>query len=168
MCALCCINLKKLKKKLFYAPGIEDQGVYCLCPVCHSVFLSLRNSVQNFNLANNFSTVSARAVIFHMSIPCNKTFPWVRTFVTLTLEFDLFSENLILANYCSTVSVRIFYISHDVPCEKILLFVLLKPFDLDMWHIFWKLNIIHNKMINIKAFILHMNFSCDKIFVYWY
>ena len=36
-----------------------------------------------FNLANNFWTVSARALIFHMSIPCDKTFPLVPLFLTL-------------------------------------------------------------------------------------
>ena len=59
--------------------------------LCHSVILSFCNSVilsfcpplWNFNLANNFWTVSARALIFHMSIPCNKTFQWVPLFFTL-------------------------------------------------------------------------------------
>ena len=36
-----------------------------------------------FNLASNFWTVSARTLIFHMSIPCDKTFPWVSLFITL-------------------------------------------------------------------------------------
>ena len=38
---------------------------------------------ENFNLANNFWTVNASALIFHMSIPCDKTFPWVPLFWTL-------------------------------------------------------------------------------------
>ena len=32
---------------------------------------------ENFNLANNFWTVSARALIFHISIPGDKTFPYI-------------------------------------------------------------------------------------------
>ena len=32
---------------------------------------------ENFYLANNFLTVSARAFIFHMDIPCDKTFLWI-------------------------------------------------------------------------------------------
>ena len=32
---------------------------------------------ENFNLANNFWTVIPRAYIFHISIHCDKTFPWV-------------------------------------------------------------------------------------------
>ena len=38
---------------------------------------------ENFNLANNVWTVSARALIFHVSIPCDKTFPWVPLFFTM-------------------------------------------------------------------------------------
>ena len=30
--------------------------------------------IENFNFANNFWTVSARALIFHMSIPYDKSF----------------------------------------------------------------------------------------------
>ena len=38
---------------------------------------------ENFNLANNFWIVGARALIFLMSIPCDKTFQWVPLFFTL-------------------------------------------------------------------------------------
>ena len=38
---------------------------------------------ENFKIANNFWTVSARALIVHMSIPCDKTFLWVPLFFTL-------------------------------------------------------------------------------------
>ena len=54
---------------------------------------------KNFNLANNFWTVGARALIFHMNIPCDKTF-FVGTIifypVTLAMEFDPFFKNFIL------------------------------------------------------------------------
>ena len=36
--------------------------------------------LENFNLAYNFWTVSVRALIFHTSIFCDKTLPWVPTF----------------------------------------------------------------------------------------
>ena len=49
----------------------------------HSVILSLCHSLWNFNLANNFWTVSTRVLIFHMSILCDKTFPLVPLFLTL-------------------------------------------------------------------------------------
>ena len=45
--------------------------------------LSFFHSLWNFNLANNFWTVSARALIFHLSIPCDETFLWVPLFFTL-------------------------------------------------------------------------------------
>ena len=47
------------------------------------VILSFCPPLWNFNLANNFWTVSARALIFHMHIPCDKTFPWVSIIFTL-------------------------------------------------------------------------------------
>ena len=43
----------------------------CCCPVCHSLILSFCPPLWNFNLANNFWTVSARALKFHMNIPCD-------------------------------------------------------------------------------------------------
>ena len=58
-------------------------GAYCFCPVCRSVVLSFWPPLWNFNLANNFWTVSDRAFIFHMIIPCYKNFPWVPLFFTL-------------------------------------------------------------------------------------
>ena len=51
-----------------------------------SVILSFCHSLWNFNLANNFWTVNARALIFHMRIPCDKTFLWVPFFFTLWLS----------------------------------------------------------------------------------
>ena len=69
---------------IFYAPEIEDRGVYCFYSVGHSVILSLSFCpLWNFNLANKFWTVNARTLIFHMNIPCYKTFPWVPLFLIL-------------------------------------------------------------------------------------
>ena len=52
---------------------------------------------ENFNLANNFWTVSARALIFHMSIPCENTIIFYP--VTLTLEFGpFFKKTSTIAN----------------------------------------------------------------------
>ena len=67
-----------------------------------SVCLSFYPPLWKFNLANNFWTVRARALIFHMSIPCDKTFPWVSFFLhwNLTLEFDPFLETLTLLITC--------------------------------------------------------------------
>ena len=55
----------------------------------HIVFiLSFCPPLWNCNLANNFWTVSARAFVFHMNIPCDKTI--IFDHVTLTLEFEQF------------------------------------------------------------------------------
>ena len=64
---------------------------------------------ETFNLANDFSTVSARALIFHMNIPCDKTIPWVPLFLpcVLTSEFGPFFKNFNLANNFLTVSTRV-------------------------------------------------------------
>ena len=48
-----------------------------------SLILSFCPPPWNFNLANNFLTVSARAFIFHMHIPCDKTFTFLQLFLTL-------------------------------------------------------------------------------------
>ena len=50
---------------------------YCRTP---GVGLGVRMH-KNFNLAYNSTTIG-RAFIFHMCIPCDKTFPWVTKFLT--------------------------------------------------------------------------------------
>ena len=59
-------------------------------------FKNLTHFFEKFKFANNFWTVSTRALIFNMNIPCGKTFLWVSYFyhVTLTLEFDPFLAHL--------------------------------------------------------------------------
>ena len=103
---------------------------------------------KNFNLANNFWIVSARALIFHMSIPCDKTFPWVYHYflscdLTLTLEFDLLFKNFNLANNFWTVSARALIFHMSIPCYKTFPWVYhyFLPYDIDLrvWPIFWKL-----------------------------
>ena len=64
--------------------------------------------------------MSARALISHMSIPCDKTFAWIPLFLTLTLtlEFDLFFENYNLANNFLTMSARALIFNMSNPCDK--------------------------------------------------
>ena len=57
---------------------------------------------KTFNLANKFWTVSARASIFHMSIPCDKNFPWFYYFL---------------------IHIRAFKLHMSISCDKILLLV---------------------------------------------
>ena len=64
--------------------------------IFYPVTLTLEFDLIFKNLANNFWIVSARVLIFNMSIDCDKTFLFYP--VTLTLEFDLFIENFNLIN----------------------------------------------------------------------
>ena len=67
------------------------------------VILSLCPPLWNFNLANNFSPMSARTLIFHMSIPCDKTFPWVpiNMLYPVTFIFDIVTLALEFDNFCT-------------------------------------------------------------------
>ena len=93
-------NTTITKIREFYAPEIKDRGhiVFVL-----SVILSFCPPFWKFNLAtfNNFWTVSARALIFHMSIPCDITFLWVPLFfLPCDLELGVWPifENFNFAN----------------------------------------------------------------------
>ena len=57
------------------------RGYHFLFPV--TLTLEFNPFLENFNLANNFLTMSARALIFHRCIPCDKTFHWLPLFFTL-------------------------------------------------------------------------------------
>ena len=48
--------------------------------------------LKNFNLGHSFLARRGKAFIFHMYILCDKTFPWVPKFLTLTLKFDLLQK----------------------------------------------------------------------------
>ena len=99
--------------------------------------LSFCPSLWNFNLANIFWTVSALALIFHMSIPCDKAFPWVPLiFYPLTLEFDPFFENFNLGNNFWTVSTRALIFHMSIPCDKAFPWV---PTILILWSWPWSL-----------------------------
>ena len=111
-------------------------------------FCPLWDFFENFNLANNFWTVGARALIFHMNIPCDETFPRVPLFftpwpwpwsLTLFLNFNL-------AKNFWTVGARALIFHMNIPCDK--------TFTWDNYF-----------LINIRAFILNMSISCDKIFL---
>jgi hypothetical protein len=49
--------------------------------------------IKNFNLGYNISMVSTRALIFHMSVHCDKTFPWAPNFNLVILTLVLIFEN---------------------------------------------------------------------------
>ena len=106
--------------------------------------LSFCPPLWNFNLAHNFWTASARDFIFHMSIHCDKTFPWVPLF--LPCDFDLgvwpIFENFNLADKFWTMSASdcIFHMNIAWDKTNMYLWVLLFfTLDLKVWPIFWKL-----------------------------
>ena len=68
-------------------------------PVCHSVNLFILSFCKS--VANSFWSVRVRDLIFHMSIPIRKTFPWIPTILTLwswlcTLTYFLRTLNLLI------------------------------------------------------------------------
>ena len=62
----------------FLACRDECPESYCRTP---GVDVGVRMH-KNFNLAYNSWTTIGRAFIFHMCIPCDKTFPWVPKYLT--------------------------------------------------------------------------------------
>jgi hypothetical protein len=102
--------------------------------------------------------VSTRSLIFRVSIPCDKTFPWVQRYVTLTLVFDLLIKTLILAVFWFVDnSALIFHTS--VPYDKTLrLSMGTKTFTLWRWP--WCLTHRHLFLsISFDTCILKINFN---------
>ena len=108
----------------FYAPEIEDRGggilfLSCLS-FCYSITLSFCPPLGNFNLVYNFWTVSARALIFYLSIPCDKTFPWEQLVLPCDLDLGVGPcfVSLNLANNLWTASDRALIFHISIPCDK--------------------------------------------------
>ena len=79
-----CISLKMCS--IFMPPRSKIGSIIVFVL---SVILSFHNSVTsvwNFNLVDNFWTVSARAFTFDRSNSCDKTFLWVQHFLFLDLD----------------------------------------------------------------------------------
>ena len=147
--AIQCMKVDIFTLTRYFYVSRSKIGAYCFCPVCRSVFLSFSPPFWNFNLANNFWTVSDRAFIFHMIIPCDKNFPWVSLFFTLLpwpWSLTQIFENFNLVNNFWTVNARALIFHMNISCDK--------TFP-------WFCHIL----INIKAFILHIRISCNKIFL---
>jgi hypothetical protein len=113
--------------------------------------------------------VGTRAFIFHMSIPCEKTFPWVSTFLTLTLMFDHLIENFNLVYIfwfvgiyeiwhftCVFLVTRPYsgYQKFDLVTFTLVCDLLIKNFNLG--YNFW--------MASTRALIFHMGIPSDKTF----
>ena len=111
--------------------------ILSLC-TSNSVILSFCPPLWNFNLANNFWTMSARALIFHMNIPCDRPFRGYHYFwpCALTLEFDRFFENFNLAYNFWTVSAKALIFHMNIPCDKNFSWV---PLFFTLWPWPWSL-----------------------------
>ena len=108
--------------------------------------LSFCPPLWNFNLPNNFWTVSARALIFHMSI-----LSVISLLLTLTLEFDPFFENFNLANNFWTMSARALIFNMSIPCDEIFLWV---PLFFTLWPWPWSLTHISKTLTFLIIFEL--------------
>ena len=106
-----------------------------------------RGVLLNFwklQLAYNFWTVSARALIFHMGIPCDKTFLWIPIVFTLwswPWSLIYFFENFNLAATFLSVSYS-FNVSHEYSLWQDLSVSttsLTSDLDHGVWPIFWKM-----------------------------
>ena len=128
----------------------------------NSVILSFCPSLWNFNFATNFWTVSSRALVFHMSIPCDKTFSWVPLFLTLwpwpwslthilkTLTLLISFEQWVLERQGSLVATNNFA-----------LMTLTLEFDL----LFENFNLAKNFWtVSARVYTFHMNISSGKAF----
>ena len=131
--------------------------------------LSFCPPLWNFNLANNFWTVSARALIFHMSIVSGKTFsglplfltmwawPWSLTYFLKTLTLLVFEKWMLGLWYFTWVFVVTdpFHGNHQFwSCDL----------DLGVWPTFRYFNLINNIWIaSTRALIINTSIPWDKI-----
>ena len=97
--------------------------------------------LKKINLAYNIWTVSARALIFPISIPCDETFPWVPLFFTLwpwlwSLTNFLKTLNFKLAISFWKMSARALIFHMSIPCDKTFPWV---PLFFTLWPWLWSL-----------------------------
>ena len=153
-----CMKLLVLGKQMIKISKVTYIPVFLFCITCtcinnicllcppeidyrgHIVFASLSfcPPLWNFNLANNFWTMNARALIFHMNIPCDRPFRGYHYFwpCALTLEFDRFFENFNLAYNFWTVSAKALIFHMNIPCDKTFSWV---PLFFTLWPWSWSL-----------------------------
>ena len=91
-------------------------------PYCLTYFWKL-------NLIDNFSTVSARVNVFHMSIPSDKIFLLVLNLLTFT--FVQFKKKNDIVHKFQIINIRNLKLQRSISCVKIFLLV---SRDLSFWH----------------------------------
>ena len=101
---------------------LRSKSVFCFCSVCYSEILSFCNSLWIFYLANNFWTVSTRALTFHMSLLSDNTFPGVQSFLPCDLYLGVWPTfwKLNLVYNLWTVSARALIFHMCICSDKIL------------------------------------------------
>ena len=134
--------------------------------------LSFCPPLWNFNLANNFWTVwtvSARALIFHMSISCDKTFPWAPLFFTQwpwPWSLTHFLKTLTLLITFEQWVLELWYFTRIFP--------VIRPscgLFLTLWH--WPWSLTHflktlTLLITFKHWVLELwHFTVPLFFTLW-
>ena len=79
---------------IFPCDNTFSLGTIIFYPV--TLTLELDPFFEKFNLANNLWTVNGRALIFHMSIPCVKTFSMYQQFLPCDLDLGVWPYFLTL------------------------------------------------------------------------
>ena len=127
---------------------------------------------ENFNLANNFWTVSARALIFQMSIPYYKTFLWVPLFLrhllwSWSLTYLLKTLTLLI-NFKQRVLELWYFTWVLLLARPFRVYQQFWPCDLyfGVWLTFEYFNLINNIwIVSARALIIHMSIPYDRIFL---
>ena len=124
------------------------------------------------NLANNFWTVIARALMFYMSITCDTTFPWVPLF------FTLWPWPWSFTHFWKTLTLLITFVQWVLELWNFTrVFLVIRPFC--GYHYFWHcvtltlefdlffeiFNLPHKFLtVRARAFMFHMSIPSDKTF----
>ena len=138
-----------------------------LCPRDRRLILSFCPPLWNLNLDNNFWTVSTRALIFHLSIPCDKTFPGVPLFFTLRpwpWSLTHFFKDLTLLITFQQWVLELIYLT-GVFLVIWPLFFTLWPWPSSLTHFLGNFNLAYNFWtVRARTLIFHMRIPCDKTF----
>ena len=90
---------------------------FCGYHYFYPVTLTLESDLfsENFNLANNFSTVSVRLFVFHRNITCEKIFLLVLNLLIYLLKINVIHNKVI--------NIKAFILHMSITCDKILVLV---------------------------------------------
>ena len=94
---------------------------------------------KKFNLLNNFWTLSARALIFHMNMPCAKTFPWVPIFWTVSAKALIFHMSIPGDKTFPWVPTFMTLCPWSLTClfKTLTFLVVFEQWGLELWYFTW-------------------------------